>query len=64
MIPVKATVTFDGPVSDYNGKVIVGYSWVYLVDNAEIYPREKVGRVELEHPFKEFKQKIEDLSNC
>lgn len=64
MIPVKATVTFDGTISDYTGKVVVGHTWVYLVEDSEMYPREKVGRVKLHSPFKEFKEKIEELSDC
>lgn len=64
MIPVKGTVMFDGPLEDYNGKVIVGHSWVYLMEDAEMYPREKVGKIELDYPFKELKEKLDELSDC
>lgn len=61
MLPVKATVVFDNTRQKYEGRVLVGHSWVYLVKDAEMYPREKIGRIELSYPFREAKEKIEKL---
>lgn len=47
MLP-EATVHFDGVRDEtYTGKVIVRHSWVYLVDEHEIYPSDKIQRIDM-----------------
>lgn len=48
MLP-EATVHFDGPRDEpYEGKVVVRHSWVFLVHEKEMYPADKVQRIEFE----------------
>jgi hypothetical protein len=47
MIP-EATVYFDSVRDEtYKGKVIVRHSWVYLVNEHEIYPSDKIQRIDM-----------------
>ena len=64
MLP-EATVHFDGPKNKpYRGKVVVRHSWVFLLNEKEMYPADKVQRIEFEEmdmkgPMKKLKELFE-----
>lgn len=62
MLP-EATVHFDGPRDEpYEGKVITRHSWVYLAEENEMYPADKVRKIEfqeMERPM----DKLKDMFN-